>query len=65
MIGLNRKIAEYLASGTHEAWVFDAENREILIRTADGVRILRATDLLESPLLPGLSLQVADVLAGP
>jgi Uma2 family endonuclease len=65
VIGLNRKVADYLASGSHEVWVLDAENREIFIRTADGARILRATDLLESPLLPGFSIRVADALAGP
>src|SRR5205085_8359408 len=64
-IAFNRKVAEYLASGSQEAWILDAENQEILIRMSDGVRILRANDLLESPLLPGVSVRVADVLAGP
>jgi Uma2 family endonuclease len=65
IIAFNRKVAEYLASGSHEVWVLDAENQEIMIRTADGARILRANDLLESPLLPGFSIKVGDALARP
>lgn len=63
--GITNKVNEYLASGSTEVWMISVANREIWIRTAAGVRVLTAGDVLESPLLPGFAIPVADVLANP
>jgi Uma2 family endonuclease len=59
---LTRKIREYLAAGSREVWVVDPENGEITIRTKSEMRIVEATDLLETPLLPGFSVSVGTLL---
>ena len=62
---VSRKAHEYLAAGTREVWFIDPCNREIMIRTAEDVRLLAPETLLESPLLPGFSVPVSEVLASP
>ena len=64
-VDVNRKVLEYLAAGSREVWVLDSGNQEIHVRTAEGIRVLRASDLLESPLLPGFSIPVAEALSVP
>jgi Uma2 family endonuclease len=66
-VDVSRKLHEYLAAGTQEVWLIDAFNREITIRTRNGVRVLAIGSefALSSPLLPGFSISVAEVLAGP
>lgn len=61
---VNRKVVEYLAGGSSEVWVIDTNIREIHIRTSAGIRVLGASDALETTLLPGFSVKVADILAG-
>jgi Uma2 family endonuclease len=58
----NRKIRDYLGAGTQEVWVIDHENRELFIHTKTGIRLLVEDQLLESPLLPGFSVTLADLL---
>jgi Uma2 family endonuclease len=58
---LNLKVQEYLASGAQEVWLIDAKTREVMIRTSDGARIVKST--LSSPLLPGFSISIAELLA--
>ena len=62
-IEVNRKIHEYLAGGSSEVWIIDADNGEIQIRSQNGARHLLAGDRLESPLLPGFSIGVKEALS--
>jgi Uma2 family endonuclease len=64
-VEVNSKVAEYLAAGSGEVWVIDPKNIEVLVRSAHGVRVIRAGERLESPLLPGFSFAVSEALAGP
>jgi Uma2 family endonuclease len=64
-VEVNSKVAEYLAAGSGEVWVIDAENIEVLVRSVSGVRRFGAGERLESPLLPGFSFAVSEALAGP
>ena len=64
-VNVNRKVAEYLAAGSIEVWIIDAENVEVLVRSISGVRLFGAGDTLESPLLPGFSFGVSEALAAP
>jgi len=61
--GINGKSLEYLAAGSQEVWVVDHENDEIFVQTRSSVRLVRGSDVLESPLLPGFSQTVADLFA--
>ena len=61
-VDVNRKVLEYLAAGTGEVWLLDHANAELFVQTNAGVRLLRAGGVLESPLLPGFSAPVADLL---
>ena len=64
-VEVNSKVAEYLAAGSVEVWVIDPQNIQLMIRSANAVRVLGAGDRLESPLLPGFSFGVSEALAGP
>jgi Uma2 family endonuclease len=64
-IEVNRKVAEYLAAGSVEVWIIDPQNIEVLVRSATGVRALRAGESLEPSLLPGFSFGVSEAVAGP
>lgn len=61
-IDVRRKVRDYLRAGSKEVWLVDHSNAEILVHTAAGIRVLQGTDLLESPLLPGFSAAVADLV---
>jgi Uma2 family endonuclease len=61
-IEVNRKALEYLEAGTGEVWLFDNTNAEIFVQTASDIRLLRGNDVLESPLLPGFSHTVTELL---
>ena len=60
-----RRVREYLRAGSQEVWLLDHSNGEIVIHTATGMRLLQEADQLESPLLPGFSVAVADLLKTP
>jgi Uma2 family endonuclease len=62
-IDVNRKVREYLSSGSQEVWLLDPENTELLVRTKTGIRSLQKADNLESPLLPGFSVAAEIILA--
>jgi Uma2 family endonuclease len=62
-IDVNRKALEYLRAGSQEVWLLDRENCEVFVQTDAGIRLLRDSDRLESPLLPGFSQTVTDLLA--
>lgn len=61
---LNRKIHDYLGAGSEEVWLLDHVNGEVHVRTKAGIRLLQGSDVLDSHLLPGFSVNVADLLAG-
>ena len=64
MTAVNRKVLEYLAAGSREVWLLDYDNGEVFIQTNSGIRLLRGTDAVETPLLPGFSVVVNVLLAG-
>jgi len=59
---LRRKVRDYLRGGSREVWLLDHANGEVLVHTSSGIRVLQGTDVLESPLLPGFSATVADLV---
>ena len=64
MVDVNRRFRDYLGAGSKEVWLLDHANGELHVRTKAGVRLLQGSDVLDSPLLPGFSVNVADLLAG-
>ncbi len=63
-IDVHRKALEYLSAGSQEVWQLDHQNGEIFVQTNTGIRLLRAPQMLESPLLPGFSAAVDTLLSG-
>jgi Uma2 family endonuclease len=61
-INVRRKVLDYLGAGSQEVWLLDHANGEVLIHSAAGIRVLKTTDILESPALPGFSATVAELL---
>jgi len=62
-IDINRKIRDYLDSGTKEVWVLDYKNGEVLVHVKLGSRTVALDHTLESPLLPGFAAPVSELLA--
>ena len=60
---VRRKVRDYLRAGTHEVWLVDPANGEVLVHTNAGIRVLQAADPVSSPLLPGFAVTVTDLLA--
>jgi len=61
---VNRKVRDYLAAGSREVWLLDPENGEVHVRTKASIRILEASEALETALLPGFSVGVGKLPAG-
>lgn len=61
-IEVNRRVHNFLDAGSQEIWLVDTENGDVLIHARDGIRSIQATQKLESPLLPGFSVLVAELL---
>ncbi len=59
---LNRKIKAYLEAGVKEVWVIYPETKEIYIFDSVVGRHFQVGQMLETPLLPGFSLVVSDLL---
>jgi Uma2 family endonuclease len=59
--GLLQKMQRYLDSGTQEVWLISIENRQIAIYPR--VRVLRGSDELSTPLIPGFSITVEQLFA--
>ena len=59
---VNRRIRRFLDAGCQEVWLLDTENGAILVHAPNGIRSIQATQQLESPLLPGFSVPVAELL---
>ena len=62
MTEVGRKVREYLGAGSREVWLIDQANGEIQVRTESGIRLLRRSDMLDSPLLPGFEIRVTELL---
>ena len=61
-IDLNRKINEYSSSGSREVWVIDYKNDELFIHGDEkSVRLIRGSDELSTPLLPGFAIRLSDL----
>jgi Uma2 family endonuclease len=56
------KVHEYLSAGSAEVWLLDHANREIQVHTPGQIRVLDANALLETPVLPGFSAAVAQLV---
>ena len=61
-IQVHRKALDYLRAGTQEVWLLDPENGEIFVQKDSGIRLLRGSEVLDSPLLPGFYVSVAELL---
>lgn len=61
-VNVRRRVRDYLRVGGQEVWLLDHANGEVLVHTSAGIRVLQGTDVLESPLLPGFSAAVADLV---
>jgi len=59
---VRRKVRDYLRGGSKEVWLLDHLNGEVLVHTSDGIRILQGGDVLETPVLPGFRVSVADLV---
>ena len=64
-INVRRRVREYLRAGSKEVWLLDHANGEVLVHTDTCIRVLQGSDVLESPLLPGFSTAVADLVVSP
>ena len=60
---VNMKVLAYIAAGTEAVWVVDTATSEIFIRRQATISLLRGEQSLESPLLPGFSVPVSELLA--
>jgi Uma2 family endonuclease len=56
------KVHEYLSAGSAEVWLLDHANREIQVHTPGQIRVLDANAILETPVLPGFSATVAQLV---
>ena len=61
-IDVRRKTRDYLRAGTKEVWLLDDANAEVLLHTKTGIIVLQGTEELDSALLPGFSVAVAELL---
>jgi len=59
--GMLKKKDRYLAAGTREVWLISSEAREVRICGAGQDRVLRGSDELSTPLIPGFTI-TADAL---
>jgi Uma2 family endonuclease len=60
-VELDRKMIAYLEAGVQEVWVIYPSSRHVIMKSATAIRDLGGNARLESPLLPGWSMQVSDL----
>lgn len=58
---MERKVRQFLADGTQEFWQFYPEDRFVRVHTAKAIYNREGDDLLETPLLPALSIKVSSL----
>lgn len=56
------KKARYLECGTREVWIIEPKSAEVFIYSERGARILKGNDVIETDLIPGFSITVAELL---
>ena len=61
-VNVRRRVREYLRAGGKEVWLLDHKNAEILVHTSTGIQVMHGSDILVSPLLPGFSTAVAELV---
>ena len=60
---INERIRDYFEAGTDEVWIIQPKTRTAVVhKPAEEIRLLRETDTLSTPLLPGFELRLAEVL---
>jgi Uma2 family endonuclease len=60
---LETKVAAYLENGVLEVWVFFLDPRRVYVHSLDQVRRLRPGDILTTPAVPGLELDLDSLYA--
>ena len=60
-IEVRRKVREYLRAGSREVWLLDDANGEVVVHTSAALQLVPAPERLQTPLLPGFSVAVADL----
>jgi Uma2 family endonuclease len=58
-----QKVKDYLKAGVLEVWQLFSLSRSMLIRTASGTRELTGDAILETPVLPGFRVSIAEFFA--
>ena len=61
--GLPKKKDRYLAAGTAEVWLISIETREVAICSTESRLILRGSDVLSTPRIPGFSITLDKLFA--
>ena len=61
-VEVKRKTHAYLAAGCQEVWLLYADNGDVEVHTLNSIRLFHGEQLLESPLLPGFSAPVRELL---
>ena len=64
MIDVNRKVRDYMSAGSTAVWLLEHENGELHVRKKAGIRLREGGELLDSPLLPGFEVNVAELQRG-
>ncbi len=63
VVDVNRKVRDYLGAGCQEVWLVDDANGELFVHAKGGIRMLAGAEVLETALLPGFAVTVAELLA--
>jgi hypothetical protein len=58
---MERTFAAYLEAGVSEVWVIYPDTRHLFVHTTSGARLCGRHAVLDTPLLPGWSLQVNEI----
>jgi len=59
---LEEKIAAYLGAGVREVWELYSSTEHLFIHTSDGIRRLDRDDTIETPVIPGWSMPIRELL---
>lgn len=62
-IDVNRKVREYLGAGCQEVWLVDDADKMLFVHAKSEIRMLTGAESLETALLPGFTMTVAELLA--
>ena len=62
-IDVNRKVREYLGAVCQEVWLVDDANGALFVHAKSGIQMLTGAESLETALLPGFTMTLAELLA--